>query len=70
MLASPWLQKLIPGIAPGVAPGQSPRVTWEQPGSPQEYPWSHLGAAARYSPRAARSSPQEQPGAVLYMPLG
>jgi len=64
MLASPWLQKLIPGIAPGVAPGQSPRVTWEQPGSPLEYPWSHLGVVPWYSPRAARSSPQELPGAV------
>ena len=56
MLASPWLQKLIPGIGPGAAPGQLPRVTQEQSGPVLVYPRSHLETAARTVPRAARSS--------------
>lgn len=56
LLASPWLQKLIPGIGPGAAPGQSPRVTWEQSGIALVYPRSHLETAARTVPRAAWSS--------------
>jgi len=58
MLASPWLQKLIPGIAHGVAPGQSPRVTWEQPGSPLVQPQG----SQEQSPGAAWSSIVSAPG--------